>query len=90
MVMMASPHPKAGGVALDGTGNVLDRKDGVVSVGPVTGEEPHLLFGHQGPVTSVAVSPDGRWVASGGLDGTIRLTPMPDVSSRRHTLSTTS
>jgi WD40 repeat protein len=53
---------------------------GSVRVGPVTGEEPHLLTGHGTYVPSVAVSPDGQWIATGANDGTIRLWPMPDFS----------
>jgi WD40 repeat protein len=55
--------------------------DGVVRVGPATGEEPHLLLGgHSGQVFMVAVSPDGRWVASLGDLGSFNLWPMPDVT----------
>jgi WD40 repeat protein len=38
-----------------------------------------LLLGHAGPVSTVAVSPDGQWIASSS--GTeIRLWPMPDLA----------
>jgi WD40 repeat protein len=70
-------------VALDPTGAIVvtGDLDGVVRVGPLTGEEPHVLFGHQRQISSVAVSPDGKWIVSGSQDGTIRLWPMPDLST---------
>jgi WD40 repeat protein len=68
-------------VALDPTGTiaVAGSTDGTIRVGRV-GEEPSLLFGHTGAVSKVAVSADGRWIASGGQDGTVRVWPMPDLS----------
>ncbi len=67
--------------ALDPGGRVLVTAgvDGVVRVGPLSGGEPHLLVGHRGPM-DVAVSPDGRRSASGGIGGTTRLWLVPDLS----------
>ena len=55
-------------------------ENSVVRVGPVSGEEPHLLHGHTDRVTALAVSPDGCWIASGSRDGTVRLWRFPDTS----------
>ncbi len=68
-------------VAFDPSGRIIvtGGAQGEVRVGPVTGEEPHLLLGHEGHVKSVVVSPDGRWIFS-GAGSEIRQWPMPDLS----------
>ena len=64
----------------DPTGKLVVSAGGnIVRVGRVSGEEPHVLIGHESWVTQVTVSPDGKWIASSGADGTLRLWPMPDL-----------
>ena len=38
-----------------------------------TGAQRAVLTGHTGPVTAVAIAPDGTWLATGGHDGTVRI-----------------
>ena len=80
---------RLGTAAFDPAGRIVVSADidGVVRAGPVSGEEPHLLLGHSNNLTAVAVSPDGRWIASVSDDG-LSLWPMPDVTQPPlHTLS---
>jgi len=78
--LLDSHGPRTLGMALGARGEVLATggHDGVLRVGSVSGEPPHVFFGHDGPIPEVAVDPRGRWVASGGQDATIRVWPMPE------------
>jgi WD40 repeat protein len=73
-------HGLTTSITLDSTETVVltGSFDGTIRVGPVSGEEPHILLGHRG-FTGSTVSPDGRWIASAGMDGAIKLWPMPDI-----------
>jgi WD40 repeat protein len=54
--------------------------DGLIQIGPVTGEAPHRLSGHTGRNVFVQVHPNGDWILSAGEEGTLRLWHMPDLS----------
>jgi WD40 repeat protein len=68
-------------VCLSPSGRVVvtGDSDGLVRAGPASGEEPHLLFGHETQVRHLAVSPDERWIASVSGDS-LSVWPMPDVT----------
>ena len=65
-------------ISHDGRTVVSVDQDGVIRVGPITGEEPHLLIGHSGAIFSLAIDPLGRWIISSGTEGT-HFWPMPDL-----------
>jgi WD40 repeat protein len=69
-------------MAFDSTGRLLaTRSDGVIRIGTETESTPHLLVDVAGKAGGRLVfSPDGRWIASGELDGAIHLWPVPDLS----------
>jgi len=81
-VRLKSHGDRVNSVAVDTTGTMVATGDidGVIRVGSVSGENPHVLLGHEDQVWSLAFDPLQRWIASSAHDGTVRLWPMPDPS----------
>ena len=63
---------------LSGARVITGSRDGTVRMGPFTGEEPHVLMGHDTMVWQVGMDPSGRWIGSASEDGTVRLWPVPE------------
>jgi WD40 repeat protein len=69
-------------LATSSKGNILasvQKNDDTITVRNLdTGEFYYVLAGHQGPVRTVAISPDERFVVSGSDDHTIRVWDLSD------------
>lgn len=68
-------------IAFDPAGKkvVTGDLDGIVRVGSISGETPHLLMGHQQHIADVTVDPSGKWIASTEYNKSeVRLWLMPE------------
>jgi WD40 repeat protein len=61
-------HPRSGAVASTGAVGVIMLRD-------AAGKELRELSGEMGPLYAVAFSPDGRWLAAGGVNGVLLWNP---------------
>jgi WD40 repeat protein len=52
-------------------------EDGEIRVSPTDGGAGYRYLRNEGAVTALAFDPLGRWLITGGVDGTVRFWPMP-------------
>ena len=73
----------AGDVSPDGELVAFAHQDGTVSLwSGATGVQVRLVGHHAGKASQVTFSPDGRWLASSGDDGTVLLTSVTGAAQR--------
>ena len=58
--------------------------DGTIRIGPVSGDDPHVLLSQEGggAIYSLSFSRDGRWIAASGEGFRLTVWPVPDLSKR--------
>jgi WD40 repeat protein len=58
--------------------------DGTIRIGPVSGDDPHVLLSQEGGgmISSLSFSGDGRWIAASGEGFRLTVWPVPDLSKR--------
>ena len=80
---LSSRGENVSAAVFDPTGTIVASSDARdIRVGSTRGGEPHLLVPPQSTWSmgsNLAVSPDGRWIASAAEEFAIRLWPMPDL-----------
>jgi cytochrome c len=70
-------------VSVAGIGFATGAEDGRIALWRGKATEPvQVIEGHKGPVAALAVSPDGRRIASASWDETVRVTPLGEGGAR--------
>ncbi len=67
------PHCLSAAFSPDGRTFAISSEDNAMLHDATSGERLHLLLGHQNTARCVAFSPDGRWLATGSGDRTVRI-----------------
>ncbi|MEV4513620.1 hypothetical protein AB0K00_32210 [Dactylosporangium sp. NPDC049525] len=82
LIRTAVPVNLPGAVAVDAAGTVVfaGGQDGSVRRIRREGDELEPLDGHEGPVTALAMSPNGRLLASAGRDGAVIIWNVEDAT----------
>jgi WD40 repeat protein/DNA-binding SARP family transcriptional activator len=57
----------------DGSHVAAAGADGTIRIWRLAGGDPIVLYGHDGPVTTLGFNPEGDRLVSGGKDGTVRI-----------------